>query len=32
MHFCEKCSNMYYISLQDDDSNKLIYYCRNQKY
>ena len=20
---------MYYISLQDDDSNKLIYYCRN---
>ena len=29
MHFCEKCSNMYYISLKENDNNKLIYYCRN---
>lgn len=33
MHFCNKCSNMYYISLQAPDEdvpkNKLIYYCRN---
>jgi DNA-directed RNA polymerase subunit M/transcription elongation factor TFIIS len=29
MHFCNKCLNMYYISIDPDDSNKLIYYCRN---
>jgi DNA-directed RNA polymerase subunit M/transcription elongation factor TFIIS len=29
MHFCVKCSNMYYISLKEEDSDKLIYYCRN---
>jgi DNA-directed RNA polymerase subunit M/transcription elongation factor TFIIS len=29
MHFCEKCDNMYYIRLADEDGNKLIYYCRN---
>lgn len=29
MHFCDKCNNMYYLKLSDDDSNKLIYYCRN---
>ena len=29
MHFCTKCSNMYYIRISADDSNKLIYYCRN---
>ena len=29
MHFCSNCSNMYYISLQSDEVNKLIYYCRN---
>lgn len=29
MHFCEKCQNMYYIRLSDEDDNKLIYYCRN---
>lgn len=29
MHFCNLCSNMYYISLDSTDSNKLIYYCRN---
>lgn len=29
MHFCSECSNMYYIRISADDSNKLIYYCRN---
>ncbi len=29
MKFCVKCDNMYYISISEDDSNKLIYYCRN---
>lgn len=29
MHFCNKCDNMYYIKLRDDDTNKLIYYCRS---
>ncbi len=29
MHFCFRCSNMYYISISPDDPNKLIYYCRN---
>ncbi len=29
MHFCEKCDNMYYIRIADEDANKLIYYCRN---
>lgn len=29
MHFCSVCSNMYYISINSDDANKLIYYCRN---
>ena len=29
MHFCIKCNNMYYIRISSDDSNKLIYYCRN---
>ncbi len=29
MHFCSVCSNMYYISIDPTDSNKLIYYCRN---
>lgn len=29
MHFCKKCDNMYYIRIADEDSNKLIYYCRN---
>ena len=28
MHFCQECQNMYYIRLDADDSNKLIYYCR----
>lgn len=29
MHFCDKCNNMYYLKLSEDDSDKLIYYCRN---
>jgi len=29
MHFCSVCRNMYYISIDPNDSNKLIYYCRN---
>ncbi len=29
MHFCSNCSNMYYIRIDADDSNKLVYYCRN---
>ena len=28
MKFCEKCDNMYYISIDKDDPNKLTYYCR----
>lgn len=29
MHFCSNCKNMLYIRLKDDESNNLIYYCRN---
>lgn len=29
MHFCTNCSNMYYIRINADDTNKLVYYCRN---
>ena len=29
MHFCNTCSNMYYVKLSDSDNNKLSYYCRN---
>ena len=29
MKFCKTCENMLYIRLLKDDSNKLIYYCRN---
>ena len=29
MHFCTKCENMYYIRIDTEDANKLIYYCRN---
>lgn len=28
MHFCSNCYNMYYIRINSDDPNKLIYYCR----
>ena len=29
MHFCVKCHNMYYLKLNEGNSNELIYYCRN---
>ena len=29
MHFCSKCSNMYYLKLKDDHVDKLLYYCRH---
>lgn len=29
MHFCEKCNNMYYLKIENEGSNNLIYYCRN---
>ena len=29
MHFCGKCENMLYVRLLDEDSNDLVYYCRN---
>lgn len=29
MHFCNQCDNMFYISIDPNDSNKLVYYCRN---
>ena len=28
MHFCSICQNMYYIRLEGENSDKLIYYCR----
>lgn len=32
MKFCEQCDNMYYISVNVDDPNKLEHYCRNCKH
>lgn len=29
MHFCDKCDNMYYIRVDEEPPNNLIYYCRN---
>ena len=29
MHFCTVCNNMYYIRIDSENSNKLVYYCRN---
>ena len=28
MHFCSNCSNMYYIRINSDNPNQLVYYCR----
>lgn len=28
MHFCTVCSNMYYIRINADNQNQLVYYCR----
>lgn len=32
MKFCIKCDNMYYLSIDSEDPNKLVYYCRNCGY
>ena len=32
MKFCEQCDNMYYISVNEEDTNKLEHYCRNCKH
>ena len=29
MHFCSICNNMYYISIDINDANNLVYYCRH---
>ena len=29
MHFCSTCQNMYYIRMDSENTNQLIYYCRN---
>jgi len=29
MHFCTSCQNMYYIRIDSENTNKLVYYCRN---
>lgn len=29
MRFCDKCDNMFYLKINDDSQEHLIYYCRN---
>ena len=29
MKFCNNCSNMYYIKLEGENCDKILYYCRN---
>lgn len=29
MHFCSECGNMYYIKINEDDPNTIVYYCKN---
>ncbi len=29
MRFCKNCNNMYYIRINAENANKLVYYCRN---
>ena len=29
MHFCTQCDNMYYITIDLENTNKIVYYCRN---
>lgn len=29
MHFCNNCENMLYIRLSGEESDSLVYYCRN---
>ena len=28
MHFCKVCGNMYYLKISEEDSNKIMYFCR----
>ncbi len=32
MKFCTQCDNMYYLGVNENNINELIYYCRNCKY
>ena len=32
MHFCKQCGNMYYIKVQSESEDNLIYYCRKCGY
>ena len=32
MKFCTQCDNMYYIGIDEKNTNELIYYCRNCKH
>lgn len=29
MDFCSTCDNMYYIKLENDECDNIVYYCRN---
>ena len=29
MDFCSNCDNMYYIKLENEECDKIVYYCRN---
>ena len=29
MNFCANCDNMYYIKLEEEECDKIVYYCRN---
>ena len=29
MHFCSDCNNMYYIKLENENCDTIVYYCRN---
>ena len=31
MKFCTNCDNMYYIGINESNTNELTYYCRNCK-
>ncbi len=32
MLFCEKCDNMYYLKINEEDSNSLVNYCKQCGY
>jgi DNA-directed RNA polymerase subunit M/transcription elongation factor TFIIS len=29
MHFCNNCENMFYLKIENENCDKLLYYCRN---